>query len=146
MNSRNTTSVMAMRAAILQQTSALRKAASAAAAPSSPVTGASAPTATDFGAAMKSALSEVNALQGQSSEATAAYERGETTDIASVMLAKQQAPIGFEATLQVRRSEEHTSELQSLMRISYAVFCLKKKQQHHNRDNTRNATITKQIK
>src|SRR3546814_5776346 len=27
-----------------------------------------------------------------------------------------------------RRSEEHTSELQSLMRISYAVFCLKKKQ------------------
>src|SRR3546814_4518925 len=30
------------------------------------------------------------------------------------------------------RSEEHTSELQSLMRISYAVFCLKKKTQHHN--------------
>src|SRR3546814_2630163 len=33
------------------------------------------------------------------------------------------------------RSEEHTSELQSLMRISYAVFCLKKKtknQLHHN--------------
>src|SRR3546814_6634176 len=28
---------------------------------------------------------------------------------------------------QTRRSEEHTSELQSLMRISYAVFCLKKK-------------------
>src|SRR3546814_4737748 len=28
---------------------------------------------------------------------------------------------------QLRRSEEHTSELQSLMRISYAVFCLKKK-------------------
>src|SRR3546814_3849821 len=32
-----------------------------------------------------------------------------------------------------RRSEEHTSELQSLMRISYAVFCLKKKK---NRENT----------
>src|SRR3546814_7657730 len=32
-----------------------------------------------------------------------------------------------------KRSEEHTSELQSLMRISYAVFCLKKKKQaHHN--------------
>src|SRR3546814_3459607 len=29
------------------------------------------------------------------------------------------------------RSEEHTSELQSLMRISYAVFCLKKKQKLH---------------
>src|SRR3546814_2627917 len=31
------------------------------------------------------------------------------------------------------RSEEHTSELQSLMRISYAVFCLKKKKQQHNK-------------
>src|SRR3546814_14840849 len=31
------------------------------------------------------------------------------------------------------RSEEHTSELQSLMRISYAVFCLKKKKQENNR-------------
>src|SRR3546814_1665235 len=30
-----------------------------------------------------------------------------------------------------QRSEEHTSELQSLMRISYAVFCLKKKKKHH---------------
>src|SRR3546814_9928149 len=32
-----------------------------------------------------------------------------------------------------RRSEEHTSELQSLMRISYAVFCLKKKKQTDTR-------------
>src|SRR3546814_9907540 len=31
----------------------------------------------------------------------------------------------------LERSEEHTSELQSLMRISYAVFCLKKKKQEH---------------
>src|SRR3546814_3716624 len=31
------------------------------------------------------------------------------------------------------RSEEHTSELQSLMRISYAVFCLKKKKNQHNK-------------
>src|SRR3546814_9625499 len=31
----------------------------------------------------------------------------------------------------IRRSEEHTSELQSLMRISYAVFCLKKKKPTH---------------
>src|SRR3546814_7475822 len=33
------------------------------------------------------------------------------------------------------RSEEHTSELQSLMRISYAVFCLKKKKTNHKRVN-----------
>src|SRR3546814_1868805 len=39
-------------------------------------------------------------------------------------------------TARMKRSEEHTSELQSLMRISYAVFCLKKKKQkqlqHHS--------------
>src|SRR3546814_9652451 len=34
------------------------------------------------------------------------------------------------------RSEEHTSELQSLMRISYAVFCLKKKTTHHTQKPT----------
>src|SRR3546814_5216253 len=34
---------------------------------------------------------------------------------------------GFMQRAQEARSEEHTSELQSLMRISYAVFCLKKK-------------------
>src|SRR3546814_7063241 len=40
----------------------------------------------------------------------------------------------------VLRSEEHTSELQSLMRISYAVFCLKKKKKLLNikQDNTHN--------
>src|SRR3546814_8355883 len=37
------------------------------------------------------------------------------------------APVVNFASSAVRRSEEHTSELQSLMRISYDVFCLKKK-------------------
>src|SRR3546814_9838624 len=36
------------------------------------------------------------------------------------------------------RSEEHTSELQSLMRISYAVFCLKKKKQNINQNRIQN--------
>src|SRR3546814_7970977 len=40
------------------------------------------------------------------------------------------ATISF-ANFRQYRSEEHTSELQSLMRISYAVFCLKKKQTTH---------------
>src|SRR3546814_4991636 len=39
------------------------------------------------------------------------------------------------------RSEEHTSELQSLMRISYAVFCLKKKKQKHQSTHNRIAHI-----
>src|SRR3546814_9452149 len=36
-------------------------------------------------------------------------------------------PISYRDLEEMLRSEEHTSELQSLMRISYAVFCLKKK-------------------
>src|SRR3546814_9752117 len=39
---------------------------------------------------------------------------------------------GTRAPLARGRSEEHTSELQSLMRISYAVFCLKKKHKQHS--------------
>src|SRR3546814_5024242 len=46
----------------------------------------------------------------------------------------------------VMRSEEHTSELQSLMRISYAVFCLKKKKERWNiRTNEIEETIDENI-
>src|SRR3546814_5469627 len=41
------------------------------------------------------------------------------------------APTAAQLLTGVGRSEEHTSELQSLMRISYAVFCLKKKPHAH---------------
>src|SRR3546814_8791433 len=41
------------------------------------------------------------------------------------------------------RSEEHTSELQSLMRISYAVFCLKKKKDKLGTTNHINTTLTR---
>src|SRR3546814_8789504 len=47
-------------------------------------------------------------------------------DVANVIFARLQIPRQACAHLSTR-SEEHTSELQSLMRISYAVFCLKKK-------------------
>src|SRR3546814_19984681 len=44
--------------------------------------------------------------------------------------------VPFNKNLLRKRSEEHTSELQSLMRISYAVFCLKKKNtKQHNTNN-----------
>src|SRR3546814_9958208 len=46
---------------------------------------------------------------------------------------------GGEHQRRAERSEEHTSELQSLMRISYAVFCLKKKKSKQNKQ--RNHTI-----
>src|SRR3546814_6855252 len=45
-----------------------------------------------------------------------------------------------------QRSEEHTSELQSLMRISYAVFCLKKKKISRRRNQQYEATDLKEIK
>src|SRR3546814_3927367 len=45
-------------------------------------------------------------------------------------------PIGM-LIMEDERSEEHTSELQSLMRISYAVFCLKKKITNHKTKNNR---------
>src|SRR3546814_8465036 len=52
---------------------------------------------------------------------------GEDPYLGSAMAAAQVR--GFQGAY-IGRSEEHTSELQSLMRISYAVFCLKKKKQH----------------
>src|SRR3546814_9542943 len=45
----------------------------------------------------------------------------------------------------LRRSEEHTSELQSLMRISYAVFCLKKKHKQNKHNQISSAHTNKSI-
>src|SRR3546814_4142747 len=50
------------------------------------------------------------------------------------IMASDSAQVDCQASAKDLRSEEHTSELQSLMRISYAVFCLKKK----NNKQTRN--------
>src|SRR3546814_5324239 len=57
---------------------------------------------------------------------------GHGTNMAGIALygdleAKIEANLPVQLYTQLERSEEHTSELQSLMRISYAVFCLKKK-------------------
>src|SRR3546814_4872804 len=58
-----------------------------------------------------------------------------------VMIPRGSAKTDWEVEL---RSEEHTSELQSLMRISYAVFCLKKKKTlERHRYNTQFRTISK---
>src|SRR3546814_3049880 len=50
--------------------------------------------------------------------------------------------LGFIRAATRRRSEEHTSELQSLMRISYAVFCLKKKKKRTPSTSLHNQTCT----
>ena len=89
--------IMAMRAQILEKNPALSR-AHAAPVPT-PATGA---PATSFADTMNQALQNVNAGQQQASQLSEAYERGETMDIAKVMLARQQASVGFEATMQVR--------------------------------------------
>src|SRR3546814_1540618 len=61
-----------------------------------------------------------SALRGRSRLRRIHVARQRPHDIAALRVAAE-----------VERSEEHTSELQSLMRISYAVFCLKKKTQKH---------------
>lgn len=104
----NTSNLMAMRNAILQQNSALQKAA--ASPTENPIGGAiggqvgsatSAPEGS-FLSTMRGALGEVNAMQAKAGAATESYERGETTDIAAVMIQREQASVGFQATLQVR--------------------------------------------
>ncbi|MGE4321572.1 MAG: flagellar hook-basal body complex protein FliE [Sphingobium sp.] len=98
-----TDGVMAIRSAILQQNAALRDVASTGGSGGSAgIGGADMAQPGGFTQALQSALSQVSGLQGQAGDAAAAFERGDTTDIAGVMLAKQQASIGFETTLQVR--------------------------------------------
>lgn len=95
------TGVLQLRAHILEKSQALGSATIGKAA----ATGTTPPPAsnqTGFGVAMDSALKAVNGAQAESSAKGAAYERGETHDIASVMLSRQKASIAFEATLQAR--------------------------------------------
>jgi flagellar hook-basal body complex protein FliE len=98
--------VLALRQSILQRNAALKDATSSVGAPGGGIanTGGTQGTAggADFASALKSAIQGVSSLQEQAGAQATAFEKGETTDIAAVMLAKQQASIGFETTLQVR--------------------------------------------
>ena len=80
------------RSQLLQQVHAAPDAASAA--PAMPGSG--------FGATLQSALDGVNTAQSNADALSSAYEQGQTTDVAKVMMARQEASVGFEATLQVR--------------------------------------------
>jgi flagellar hook-basal body complex protein FliE len=68
-----------------------------------------------FADALKSALDGVNSTQKNAENITSAYERGEVTDVAKVMLARQEAGVAFEATLQVRN--RLLSAYQDIMRM-----------------------------
>src|SRR3546814_9705238 len=68
------------------------------------------------------------ALQQRSSESPLVYAWGvRMNNQCAAPSSMGNEPIFAELAATTNRSEEHTSELQSLMRISYAVFCLKKK-------------------
>lgn len=68
-----------------------------------------------FGAALDNALHSVSASQENAEALSAGYERGEVTDVAKVMLARQEAGVAFEATLQVRN--RLLSAYQDIMRM-----------------------------
>jgi flagellar hook-basal body complex protein FliE len=87
-----------MRSSIVGQNSALQRAAGRIVEDGGDVSA----RPVDFGASMKDALQAVNAQQAKVTDLTNAYERGETHDIVSVMVERQKASLGFEATLQVR--------------------------------------------
>lgn len=70
---------------------------------------------TSFSETLQNSLGEVNAVQARAEDLGAAYQRGEVTDVASVMLARQEAGVAFEATLQVRN--KLLSAYQDIMRM-----------------------------
>ena len=96
--------VLSLRQEVLARSQALKDVRAAANADTSrdaaPVEAAE--PAANFGDTLGDALQRVSAAQKRSGDMQAAYERGEVTDIAQVMLARQEAGVAFEATLQVR--------------------------------------------
>ncbi|MBN8485552.1 MAG: flagellar hook-basal body complex protein FliE [Sphingomonadales bacterium] len=105
--------ILALRQQMLDRSALLQEVRGAAQAPAADP--ARSGPAGGFGDALKSALDGVTATQRTAESLSAAYERGEETDIAKVMLARQEAGIAFEATLQVRN--RLLSAYQDIMRM-----------------------------
>ncbi len=94
--------LLQMRSSILSQNSALQKAAGTGDAGVIAGVDAKGAASGDFGKTMVDALQAVNAQQSKAGALSSAYERGDTNDIVQVMVERQKASVGFEATLQVR--------------------------------------------
>ena len=92
--------IMAMRQDVLSRSQALQDVRAATTVPAQETAGTTA--GGGFADALTGALQTVSGVQRRSGEMQAAYERGEVTDIAKVMLARQESGVAFEATLQVR--------------------------------------------
>ena len=92
--------VMDLRSQVLARSAALRDVRSAS--EGARAFGPAQTPGAGFADTLHTALKQVSAVQEHSSQMQVAYERGAVTDIAQVMLARQEAGVAFEATLQVR--------------------------------------------
>jgi flagellar hook-basal body complex protein FliE len=109
--------IMALREQIIQRSDLLRQIHATQGSPSTQAQAAlpAEPAGQGFADALETALQGVNAVQGRAELVTTAYQRGEVTDVAKVMLARQEAGIAFEATMQVRN--KLLSAYQDIMRM-----------------------------
>lgn len=103
--------IIAMRQQIIDQSQVLQELKTSNAQPG----GAAQEADGGFADSLRSALDSVNEAQAQASALSEGYEKGEVTDIAKVMLARQEAGLAFEATLQVRN--RLLSAYQDIMRM-----------------------------
>jgi flagellar hook-basal body complex protein FliE len=94
--------IMALRQQIIDRSQLLQQVRTPEAGAASVAAPASEAPQNGFTSALKSALDGVNAVQGKADALSEGYDKGEVTDIAKVMLARQEAGVAFEATLQVR--------------------------------------------
>ncbi|MFU7529347.1 flagellar hook-basal body complex protein FliE [Qipengyuania sp. ASV99] len=106
---------MALRSEIMSRSEALQDVRAASGNPASGNAVNGAGPVGGFADALTGALQQVSAVQAHSGDMQAKYERGEVTDIAQVMLARQEAGVAFEATLQVRN--KLMSAYQEIMRM-----------------------------
>ncbi|RSV32354.1 flagellar hook-basal body complex protein FliE [Sphingomonas sp. ABOLE] len=97
MSDTSISNVMVIRAEVIARSRALREAQ-----PTAPPGVTPTAPASNFADTLNAVVAKVNETQEQEDVVTEAFERGETTDIATVALIQSRASITFEATLQVR--------------------------------------------
>jgi flagellar hook-basal body complex protein FliE len=107
--------ILALRNQIIQRNDLLKELHGSQNAGQAGAVAAPAAPAQDFASTLKGALEGVNSVQARADAMSSAYDRGEVTDVASVMLARQEAGVAFEATLQVRN--KLLSAYQDIMRM-----------------------------
>ena len=110
--------IMAMRQQIIQRSDLLQQIHAAQESAQTATASGSIPLdspANGFAQSLHNALDGVNGVQSRAEALTDAYQKGEVTDVAKVMLARQEAGVAFEATLQVRN--KLLSAYQDIMRL-----------------------------